>query len=381
VGGALELKRLLSTGQERIEYGQERIEKILRNFLEEHQQGLRRSSIVSDATVASAEDGNEATWQHIGLELEAFGITPKIAQENRGFIVQWIKEALQQGQVSDEGQVPAFPDSPLPLAADSSKGKAREDPLVSTSISTLRDDESDSAKCSCTESLVPLFPQVPPKPSAVVSASIRNVGEKDLDMPNYPSTETLVPLTPQRFLKRSPTIKVKSSSSQLYSVPSSSESDGAGSSKGRRSMFDTIDSIAQRLSIPEFMDLKRAEMRQIRKRTVRLASRDSSSGDETITSQTDTQGFTSRWDLEDPSRAFYRKYALYGKTKQEWHTENPFLYSTDPDINQLQLYLLGISHGHYARTTCVLLDGDSAVKYQCKHPGCGESWRDEKEHK
>ncbi|KAL2042349.1 hypothetical protein N7G274_004838 [Stereocaulon virgatum] len=85
VGGALVLKRLLSTGQERVE-------KLLRNFLEEHRRGLWQSLIISDATVASAEEGNEATWQHIGLELEAFGITPKIVQENRVLIVQWIEK-------------------------------------------------------------------------------------------------------------------------------------------------------------------------------------------------------------------------------------------------------------------------------------------------
>ena len=82
-----------------------------------------------------------------------------------------------------------------------------------------------------------------------------------------------------------------------------------------------------------------------------------------------------------PFESILSKYALYGKTKQEWHTEHPFLYSTDPDINQVQLYLPDISHGHYARSTCVLLDGDLALKYQCKHHGSGESWRDEKEQK
>lgn len=86
--------------------GQARIEKLLEQLVAEHQSGLREESLISNHTIESAEDGDEAAWCQIGRELEDVGITSTLMQENRAFIITWIKSALASGQLDERAYLP-----------------------------------------------------------------------------------------------------------------------------------------------------------------------------------------------------------------------------------------------------------------------------------
>lgn len=72
----------------------------------EHQSGLREESLISNLTIESAEDGDEAAWCQIGHELEDVGITSTMMQENWAFIITWIKSALDSGQLDERACLP-----------------------------------------------------------------------------------------------------------------------------------------------------------------------------------------------------------------------------------------------------------------------------------
>ena len=78
--------------------------------MKEHQAGLREESVISTSTVESAEDGDEAAWYQIGRELEDVGISASMIQENRAFIVAWMKNALDIGQLEEQaGELEEMP--------------------------------------------------------------------------------------------------------------------------------------------------------------------------------------------------------------------------------------------------------------------------------
>ena len=62
--------------------------------------------MISARSIESAEDGDEAAWCQMGRELEDIGITPTMLQENRAFIVAWIKNALSSGQLEEQASQP-----------------------------------------------------------------------------------------------------------------------------------------------------------------------------------------------------------------------------------------------------------------------------------
>lgn len=86
-----------------------------------------------------------------------------------------------------------------------------------------------------------------------------------------------------------------------------------------------------------------------------------------------------------------------GSVNEDWYAENALLHDLDPNVNQLQVYLLGtkIKHipsamdvpasyvvflpggdgGEYSRTSPTI------ARYRCRYPDCEVKWRDEDEHK
>ena len=62
--------------------------------------------MISNSTLESAQDGDETAWYQIGRELEDVGITSSIVQENRAFIIAWIKDALKRGQLEEQTNGP-----------------------------------------------------------------------------------------------------------------------------------------------------------------------------------------------------------------------------------------------------------------------------------
>lgn len=82
-----------------------RIERLLEQLTLEYRSGLRETSVISNSTIESAEQGDELVWSQISKELEDVGITPKMVVGNQDFIVSWIKQALLDGEFveSDPG--------------------------------------------------------------------------------------------------------------------------------------------------------------------------------------------------------------------------------------------------------------------------------------
>ena len=75
-----------------------RIERLLEQLTLEYRLGLRETSVISNSTIESAEQGDELVWSQISKELEDAGITPNIVAEHQDFIITWIKEALLDGE-------------------------------------------------------------------------------------------------------------------------------------------------------------------------------------------------------------------------------------------------------------------------------------------
>lgn len=98
------------------------------------------------------------------------------------------------------------------------------------------------------------------------------------------------------------------------------------------------------------------------------------------------------YSLEDPQRAS-TSIECAGNVNETWYMENALLHGLDPNINQLQVYLLGIPNGHVPpamdlpASYVVFLPGDrngsspKIARYRCRYPDCEVKWRDEDEHK
>ena len=99
--------------------GVARVEKLLQQLMLEHQLGQRESSVISTSSLTSAEEGDEAIWSQIGRELEDVGITSGMVHEYRGFIITWIKNALETHQFDEISSYSDLGVSPLAMEAGS----------------------------------------------------------------------------------------------------------------------------------------------------------------------------------------------------------------------------------------------------------------------
>ncbi|MCJ1460903.1 hypothetical protein MMC28_011285 [Mycoblastus sanguinarius] len=244
------------------------------------------------------------------------------------------------------------------------------DEFTTPDLSPATDDEQEEA------------PATPSISSETVDASPIDEAEASTLISDH---ESVVPPSPQLSLRRTSTIRRKSTASRHDENQEKTPSASPLAPAKTPIEFDTIEDIISRLSPSQLVELKIAEERQLRKHALSATSRESlSSGSdvEVLTPASTPNGFTRRCSLEDPSRAFFRKFALYGKSKEQWHLENPYPYGVNPEIDQLQLFIFGISHRHFAPATCSLRPGTNlAPQYQCKDPNCDDKWRNESDHK
>ena len=102
------------------------------------------------------------------------------------------------------------------------------------------------------------------------------------------------------------------------------------------------------------------------------------------------------YSLEEPPRAT-SDYDCAGSVNEDWYVENAMLHGLDPNVNQLQVYLLGTKTKHIppamdvpASYVVFLPGGDRSgssstsptiARYRCRYPDCEVKWRDEVEHK
>ncbi|CRK13231.1 hypothetical protein BN1708_002587 [Verticillium longisporum] len=77
-----------------------RIEKRLNKFMMEVQAGLREGSVVTVEDVVETLDSPQ-TWNELRRELEDVGISAVVVEENRDYIVKWMKEALADGLLDE----------------------------------------------------------------------------------------------------------------------------------------------------------------------------------------------------------------------------------------------------------------------------------------
>lgn len=78
-----------------------RVERLLQQLVLDHQLGHREGSAISNANLVSAEEGDEDIWRQIARELDDVGITSDLVREHRTYITDWIKMALETGELAE----------------------------------------------------------------------------------------------------------------------------------------------------------------------------------------------------------------------------------------------------------------------------------------
>ena len=102
------------------------------------------------------------------------------------------------------------------------------------------------------------------------------------------------------------------------------------------------------------------------------------------------------YSLEDPPSA-PSGHACIGNVDEDWYAENALLHGLGPNVNQLQVYLLGTTVKKIPPTMdmpasyVVFLPGHdqnessntspTIARYRCRYPQCEVKWRNEDEHK
>ena len=81
--------------------GLARVEKLLQQLVLDHQLGLREGSVISTDNLVSAEEGDEDIWRQIARELDDIGITSDLIREHRVYITDWIRMALETGELQE----------------------------------------------------------------------------------------------------------------------------------------------------------------------------------------------------------------------------------------------------------------------------------------
>ena len=81
--------------------GLARVEKLLQQLVLDHQLGLREGSVISTDNLVSAEEGDEDIWRQIARELDDVGITSDLVREHRAYITDWIRMALETGELKE----------------------------------------------------------------------------------------------------------------------------------------------------------------------------------------------------------------------------------------------------------------------------------------
>ena len=81
--------------------GLARVEKLLQQLVLDHRSGHREGSVLSTDNMVSVEEGDEDIWCQIARELDDVGITSDMIREHRAYITDWIKMALETGELRE----------------------------------------------------------------------------------------------------------------------------------------------------------------------------------------------------------------------------------------------------------------------------------------
>lgn len=81
--------------------GLARVEKLLQQLVLDHQLGLHEGSVISTDNLVSAEEGDQDIWGQIARELDDVGITSDLIREHRKYITDWIRMALETGELKE----------------------------------------------------------------------------------------------------------------------------------------------------------------------------------------------------------------------------------------------------------------------------------------
>lgn len=105
--------------------------------------------MVTTTTIAESLD-SEDVWKQLQRELEDVGISAAVIQENQSYISQWVKTAITNGMLEEEGQPPMSMDkSRLTLSgsSDSGYGGSTYAPTLSSmSMSTANEEFENDLK-------------------------------------------------------------------------------------------------------------------------------------------------------------------------------------------------------------------------------------------
>ena len=94
-----------------ISSSQSSVETKLDKFIEEFRQGRRENSIISIQTVDSLSADDRTIWRSIRKELEDIGIDLAAFEANRGFIIDWLENAVKTGAFEEDDVVDLDRDS------------------------------------------------------------------------------------------------------------------------------------------------------------------------------------------------------------------------------------------------------------------------------
>ncbi|KAI1270982.1 hypothetical protein F5Y07DRAFT_406311 [Xylaria sp. FL0933] len=98
-----------------------RIEKRLNKFVCEVRAGHRERSVVTTPSVAESIESPDV-WQQLRRELEDVGISPTVVEENHAYIARWIKAALAEGLMDEDGPTKVDHPQHQALLTDSGHG-------------------------------------------------------------------------------------------------------------------------------------------------------------------------------------------------------------------------------------------------------------------
>ena len=81
--------------------GLARVEKLLQQLALDHQLGLREGSVISTHNLDVVEEGDKDIWRQIARQLDDVGITSDLGWEHRAYITDWIRIALETGELKE----------------------------------------------------------------------------------------------------------------------------------------------------------------------------------------------------------------------------------------------------------------------------------------
>ena len=214
---------------------------------------------------------------------------------------------------------------------------------------------------------------------------------KDLSVSNEENTPNS--LTPSLSLRRSSAFKRKSTPTRSSFGDSSSYYDGSD----RSSICEEASSGRTRLSFPTDCSLhSKRDAGSIGIRRTMSVPIAVSADDADVDIPAPLSINRRTYSLEDPPSATCG-HACIGVVNNNWYANNALLHGLDPNINQLQVYLLGTTVKKIPPTMdmpasyVVFLPGHNhnessstsptVARYRCRYPRCEVKWRDEDEHK